>query len=420
MSSRPALAPFRSRPFRLLFGGRLADNIANAIAPIALAFAVLDLGGSATVLGLVLAARTVPMVLLVLFGGVVADRLPRHLVLVAANAVSAGTQALVAVLLLTGSAELWHLAVIEAVNGVSSAFMMPASSGLTPQTVPAGQLQPANALLRLGHNFAFITGSATGGALVALSGSGWAFAVDAVLFGLGAALLARIRLPGKARLVATSILTDLREGWTEFRSRTWLWVVVVQFAFVNAAWSGSTSALGPVVADDTIGRAAWGLVLAALTAGMVVGGLFALRWQWDRPLLIGTVAVFLEVPFLLVLGLEPRTAPLLVAAFVAGVGLETFGVAWDVSMQSNIPADRLSRVYAYDWFGSLVFIPVGLILAGPLSALVGVDATIVGAGVVIAVSIAITLLVPSVRNLRRVDVGSTPVGISSRSPTPVA
>lgn len=416
MSSRAALAPFQSRPFRLLFGGRLADNVANAVAPIALAFAVLDLGGGATVLGLVLAARTVPMVLFVLFGGVVADRLPRHRVLVAANAVSSGTQALVAVLLLTGTAELWHLAAIEAVNGVSSAFMMPASSGLTPQTVPADQLQPANALLRLGHNFSFVTGSAAGGALVALSGSGWAFAVDAVLFGLGAVLLGRIHLPANARLVTASLLTDLREGWTEFRSRTWLWVVVVQFAFVNAAWSGATSALGPVVADDTIGRAAWGLVLAALTAGMFVGGLLALRGRWERPLLVGTIAVLLEAPLLMVLGLEPRVVPLLLAAFVAGVGFETFGVAWDVSMQSNIPADRLSRVYSYDWFGSLVFIPVGLVLAGPLSALVGVDTTIVGAGVVVIAATLAALAVPSVRNLRRVSPGET-VSLPSPQPT---
>ena len=414
--SSAALAPFQSRPFRLLFGGRLADNVANAVAPIALAFAVLDLGGGATVLGLVLAARTVPMVLFVLFGGVVADRLPRHLVLVAANAVSSGTQALVAVLLLTGSAELWHLAAIEAVNGVSSAFMMPASSGLTPQTVPADQLQPANALLRLGHNFSFVTGSAAGGALVALSGSGWAFAVDAVLFGLGAVLLGRIHLPANARLVTASLLTDLREGWTEFRSHTWLWVVVVQFAFVNAAWSGATSALGPVVADDTIGRAAWGLVLAALTAGMFVGGLLALRGRWERPLLVGTIAVLLEAPLLMVLGLEPRVVPLLLAAFVAGVGSETFGVAWDVSMQSNIPADRLSRVYSYDWFGSLVFIPVGLVLAGPLSALVGVDTTIVGAGLVVIAATLAALAVPSVRNLRRVSPGET-VSLPSPQPT---
>ena len=417
MSSRAALAPFQSRPFRLLFGGRLADNVANAVAPIALAFAVLDLGGGATVLGLVLAARTVPMVLFVLFGGVVADRLPRHLVLVAANAMSAGTQALVAVLLLTGTADLWHLAAIEAVNGVSSAFMMPASSGLTPQTVPANQLQPANALLRLGHNFSFVTGSAAGGAVVALSGSGWAFAVDAVLFGIGAVLLGRIHLPANARLVTASLLTDLREGWTEFRSRTWLWVVVVQFAFVNAAWSGATSALGPVVADETIGRAAWGLVLAALTTGMFVGGLLALRGRWDRPLLMGTLAVLLEVPLLMVLGLQPSVLPLLLAAFVAGVGFETFGVAWDVSMQSNIPADRLSRVYSYDWFGSLVFIPVGLVVAGPLSDLVGVDTTIVGAGLLVTAATLGALAVPSVRNLRRVDAADE---ISSPTPQPAA
>jgi MFS family permease len=416
VSSGAALGPFQSRPFRLLFGGRLADNLANAVAPIALAFAVLDLGGSATALGLVLAARTVPMVLLVLFGGVIADRLPRHLVLVAANTVSAGTQALVAVLLLTDTANLWQLAAIEAVNGVSSAFMMPASSGLTPQTVDASQLQPANALLRLGHNFSFITGSAAGGALVAVSGSGWAFAVDAVLFAVGAALLGRIRLPRNARLEPSTVLADLREGWSEFRSRTWLWVVVVQFAFVNAATSGATNALGPVVADETIGRAAWGWVLASMTAGMFVGGLLALRSRWERPLMVGTVAVLLEVPFQLVLGLEPRTLALMAAAFVAGVGFETFTVAWDVSMQSNVPADRLSRVYAYDWFGSLVFIPVGLALAGPVSAIVGIRLTIVGAGVVVAVATLAALAVPSVRNLRRVEADE----ISSPTPQPAA
>ena len=417
MSTRPALAPFRSRPFRLLFGGRLADNLANAIAPIALAFAVLDLGGSPTVLGLVLAARTLPMVLLVLFGGVIADRLPRHLVLVVANAVSAGTQALVAVLLLTGTADLWHLAAIEAVNGMSSAFMMPAASGLTPETVSPDQLQPANALLRLGHNFSFVTGSAAGGALVAISGSGWAFAVDAVLFALGAVLLGRIRLPRSARLESNTVLADLREGWSEFRSRTWVWVVVVQFAFVNAATSGATSALGPVVADETIGRAAWGWVLASMTAGMFVGGLVALRGRWERPLLVGTMAVLLEIPVLLVLGLDPRTLPLMAAAFVAGLGIETFGVAWDVAMQSNIPADRLSRVYAYDWFGSLVFIPVGLALAGPVSALVGVRATIVGAAAVVAVATLGALAVPSVRNLRQVEPAAR---VSSPSPLTTA
>jgi len=400
VSRRSGLQPLSFPAFRYLLFGRLADNVANVIASLALVFAVLDLGGSPTQLGLVLACRTVPLVLLILLGGVVADRLPRHVVLVVANIVSAGTQALVAVLLLTGAADLWTIAAIEAVNGSASAFLFPAASGLTPQTVPAAQLQPANALLRLTHNMSFITGAAGGGLLVAAVGSGWAFAVDAALYALSAVLLSRIRLPRTERVATSNVLQELREGWTEFSSRTWLWVIVVVFSIVNAATVAGFSTLGPFVADETIGRAAWGLVLAAQTAGMFVGGLVALRSRWKRPLYVGTAGVLLEVPLLLVLGLEPTLALLVTAAFVAGLGLETFTVAWDVSMQSNVPPDKLSRVYAYDWFGSLVFIPIGQTLAGPVSAGVGVRETIVGSGLVVLVATLVALTVPSVRNLR--------------------
>ena len=403
MSWRETLHPLTFRAFRLLLAGRLADNLAHAIAPIALAFAVLDLGGTPSQLGLVLACRAVPTVLLVLLGGVIADRLPRHLVLVVANLVGAGTQALGAVLLLSGSAEIWMLAAIEVVNGSASAFLFPAASGLTPQTVPATHLQPANALLRLMHNGAFITGAAGGGLLVAAAGSGWAFAVDALLYLAGAALLSRLPISHSARLEKSSTLTDLRTGWTEFSSRTWLWVVVLVFAFVNAAQAAAMQTLGPVVADDTIGRAAWGLVLAAMAVGMLAGGVIALRSNWDRPLFVGVATVLLEVPVIVLLGLHPHAVTLAVAAFVAGVGLETFTVAWDVSMQSNIPQDRLSRVYAYDWFGSLVFIPLGQILAGPISGEVGVRATIVGSGLVVLVATLAALCVPSIRNLQRHD-----------------
>jgi MFS family permease len=403
MSWRQSLHPLTFRSFRLLLAGRLADNLAHAIAPIALAFAVLDLGGTPSQLGLVLACRAVPTVLLILIGGVIADRLPRHLVLVTANIVGAATQALVAILVLSGSAEIWMLAAIEVVNGSASAFLFPAASGLTPQTVPATHLQPANALLRLMHNGAFITGAAGGGLLVAQAGPGWAFAMDAGLYLLGAVLLYRLPISRSARLEKTSTLTDLRAGWTEFSSRTWLWVVVVVFAFVNAAQAASMQTLGPVVADDTIGRAAWGVVLAAMAVGMLAGGLIALRSSWSRPLFVGTCTVLLEVPVIVLLGLQPRAITLVVAAFVAGVGLETFTVAWDVSMQSNIPQDRLSRVYAYDWFGSLVFIPLGQILAGPISGEVGVRATIVGSGLVVLVATLAALCVPSIRNLQRHD-----------------
>lgn len=401
MSWHAAMQPLSFRAFRLLLVGRLADNLAHAIAPIALAFAVLDLGGSPSQLGLVLAARAIPTVLLILFGGVIADRLPRHLVLVVANSVGAATQALVAVLLLTGSADIWMLAAIEVVNGSASAFLFPAASGLTPQTVPASQLQPANAMLRMGHNMAFITGAAGGGLLVAVFGSGWAFAVDSGLYVVGAVLLARLPIPRKQRVAASNTLQELREGWTEFSSRTWVWVVVVVFAFGNASMAAAFSTLGPVVADDTIGRAAWGLVLAAQAVGMIAGGLVALRTRWDRPLYSGMVAMLLSAPLLFVLGLQPQVMALVAVAFLAGVGIETFSVAWDVSMQSNVPEDKLSRVYAYDWFGSLVFIPLGQILAGPVAARAGVPATIVGCGVVVLAATVAALFVPSVRHLRR-------------------
>ena len=403
MTWRESLHPLTFRAFRLLLAGRLADNLAHAIAPIALAFAVLDLGGTPSQLGLVLACRAVPTVLLILLGGVIADRLPRHLVLVVANVVGAATQALVAVLLLTGSAEIWMLAAIEVVNGSASAFLFPAASGLTPQTVPASQLQPANALLRLMHNGALISGAAGAGLLVAAAGAGWAFAIDAVLYVAGAVLLYRLPVSHSARLEKTSTLADLREGWTEFSSRTWLWVVVVVFAFVNFALAASLQTLGPVVADDTIGRAAWGAVLAALAGGMLVGGLVALRTTWSRPLAVGMATMLLEVPLLLVLGLQPHVLTLVLAAFLAGLGLETFTVAWDVSMQSHVPQDRLSRVYAYDWFGSLVFIPLGQILAGPVSGQVGIRETIVGSAVVVLLATVAALCVPSIRHLRRVE-----------------
>jgi MFS family permease len=395
------MEPLSFRAFRLLLVGRLADNLAHAIAPIALAFAVLDLGGSASQLGLVLAARAIPTVVLILVGGVIADRLPRHVVLVVANVIGAVTQATVAVLLITGSAEIWMLASIEVVNGSASAFLFPAASGLTPQTVPASHLQPANAMLRMGHNVAFITGAAAGGLLVATFGPGWAFAVDAALYVVGAVLLARLPIARKARVAASNTLQELREGWSEFVSRTWVWVVVVVFAFSNAGFAAGFVTLGPIVADDTVGRAAWGSVLAAQAAGMVVGGLVAMRSRWDRPLYVGMVTMLLTTPLMFALGLRPGVALLLGAAFLSGIGMETFAVAWDVALQSNVPEDRLSRVYAYDWFGSLVFIPLGQIAAGPVTSVAGLSATIVGCGALMLMATLAALLVPSIRGLRR-------------------
>jgi MFS family permease len=397
-------APFTFVAFRLLFAGRFFAGIATAIAPVALAFAVLDLGGSPTDLGLVLAARTVPLVLLLLLGGVIADRFQRHRVVVVCNLVSVLTQASVAALLFTGGADLWLIASIEAVNGAASAFLFPAVSGIASQTVPPHLLQQANAALRLGTNGALIVGAAAGGGLIAAVGPSWGFTADAVCYLLSALLVWRMRLPVTSpREPGSSVLTEMREGWTEFRGRTWVWALVLQFAFVNMAFTAAVATLGPVIADQTpgIGRAGWGAILATQTVGMVTGGFIALRGGWNRPLLVASSVALLEVPFLLLLGVHPSLLPLMLAAFVSGISFEIFGVAWDVALQSNVPEERLSRVYAYDWFGSVAFTPVGQTLAGPLAMLVGLTvAPVICAGITLVAVLAV-LSSSSVRNVRR-------------------
>ena len=192
--------------------------LGNAMANTALAFAVLEVTGSKTDLGLVLAARSVPQLIFILVGGIWADRLPRNAVMVGSNLASMATQGVLAALLLTGRAELWHLLTIAALNGFVSAFFFPASAGIVPQTVPADLIQQANAMLRLVLNSTAVVGAALGGALVAVAGAGWAIAIDAATFGVGAVFVALMRLPPIVRERAPNFLRELTEGWQAFRS----------------------------------------------------------------------------------------------------------------------------------------------------------------------------------------------------------
>lgn len=397
----PALAPLSHAPFRWLLASRSTAVLGNFIAPIAIAFAVLDLTGSPAALGLVLAARSLPQVAFLLLGGVVADRFPRRTVIIVAATASALSQAIAATAVLTGSATVAMLAAVEAVNGAASAFIFPAAAGLTPLTVPSTMLQPANALLRMSMSGGMILGSALGGALVAVTGPGWGLAVDAITFGLAAILMVPLRIAPTIRHETTSTWHDLREGWSEFSRRTWVWTVVLAFALVNAGVAATMGVLGPVIADDSIGRASWGLVLAAQSAGLVLGGLVSLRLAMRHPLRTGLLAVLLAVPFFLMLALAPALLPLALLALVAGVGIEVFAVGWDVSLQENVPTSHLSRVYSYDMLGSFAMIPLGQAVVGPAAAAFGAATTVLA---VVAVSIACllaALAVPSVRNLGR-------------------
>lgn len=390
--------------FRLLVAGRTVSLFGGAFASIAMAFAVLDLTGSATDLGIVLAARSIPNVVFLLIGGVVADRLPRHKVLVASNVVSGLSQGVAAALLLTDTATIGLLVLVGVVNGSSSAFTFPASAGLLPQTVPVDQLQPANVILRMGTTAAMVGGASVGGVLVAAFGPAWGLAVDAATFLISAALFAAIRVAAADRMSTGNTLVELREGWTAFRSRTWLWVVVLAFGVINALHAAGWFTLGPVIADDTFGRTGWGFVLAAETLGMVACGFLLLRVRFRRPLFVGMLGVLGWSPLLLVLAAEPRVGVLIATSLLAGAAIELFGLGWDLSMQQHIPAHQLSRVYSYDALGSLVAIPIGQLLAGPLAAAVGVQKAVVLCGLGIVAAGAGAMAVPAVRRLERTDV----------------
>jgi MFS family permease len=387
------------RDFRWLTVGRSVSLVGNAMAPVAVAFAVLDLTGSAADLGVVVAARSVANVVVVLAGGVLADRLPRALVLQGSCAAAGISQALAAFAVLTGTASVPLLIVLGVVNGAMAAVSRPASSALIPQTVPAELLRAANSALRMSQNVAMIVGSSVSGALIAVIGPGWCIAVDAVSFVLAAACFTRLRVPDPVR-EPSRVLADLREGWTEFASRAWLWVIALQFLLINAVTVGALQVLGPVIADATFGRAGWGLALAAETVGAIGGGLLAARWMPRRALRYGVVLVFAEAVPLVALAVAPGVVVMVLALALTGFTMEQAGIAWDLSVQEHVPAERLARVYAYDAFGSFVAIPLGLVAAGPAAAAFGAGPTLLAGAALILLATAAALATSSVRTLR--------------------
>lgn len=397
-----SLAPLGQPNFAWYFSSRLVNTLGAMMANIALTFAVLDIDGRAIAIGQVLAAHTVPMILLLLWGGVLSDRFPRAVVLQVSNVASAISQGVIAFLVLTGRAELWMIIALAAVHGAVSAMSMPAMAGMVPQLVPRESLQQANALLSLTRNGLTVIGPSLGAFIVVTSGPGWALAVDALTWALAALLLVPVKIPPRApRAEATSTMQDLREGWTFFRSVTWLWVVVLGFGALNMIHNGALFTLGPVVAEDTIGRQAWGFVLSAEAAGLLVMALVLLRFRLERPLLWGMVAIILNALPMLVLGIDPVVVALVAAAFVGGMGIEVFSMGWSLAMQENIDDDLLSRAYSYDMLGSFIAMPIGQLAWGPLGAAFGNERVLIASGVAYAVICALVLCSRSVRDLPR-------------------
>ena len=400
MRVREQLSVLEERNFRLLFSGTVITTVGDRIAGIALAFAVLDIG-SATDLGLVFAVRQIAEALVLVLGGVLSDRLPRNLVLVGASLLQGAAQAGTAAVVLTGSSSITAIMVLQGIYGIGGGLVVPAEVGLVPQTVSPGRLQQANALQGLSRNLTGILGPAIGGALVVAGSPGTALGIDAFSFVVCAVILQRIRIAPRANgNERAGFIHELREGWQEFTSRTWLWASVVLFGIGNlgfCAWI----ILGPVIAKAELGGAgAWGIILAIGGVGAVVGSVIAMKVRPRRPLVACTLAAVPLAGQLLVLVLAPSVWLLSLAAFVAGAGIAVHLTLWFTLFQREIPEHAQSRVASYDVLGSFVLMPIGFAVVGPLSDAIGVSETLWLSLGVMLVTWALILSLPSVWALR--------------------
>jgi MFS family permease len=389
----------RERPFRLLFLGQAVSLLGDGMVGVALAFAVLELTGSATDLGIVLAARTVPLVAFLLVGGVWADRLPRRPLMVTTDLIRFAAHGAMAALLIAGEPGVWLIAALAGIAGAASAFFNPAITGIMPAVVSNERLQQANALRGLTEAAGRIAGPALAGVLVVGVGPGWALAVDAATFAVSAAFLALIPMPAHVPVEAHSFIADLRDGWDDFRSRTWLWTTVASVTVGNMLFA-AYFVLGPLVADRELGGAgAWALIASAFGVGLLVGGIVLLQIDPQRPALVATLAVALYTLPLAFLAIPAAAAITACASLLAGAGLAVANNLWETTQQRHVPPELLSRVSSYDWFGSLAAVPVGMLLWGPISDAIGVSTSLWIAFTAQLASILVLLLVREIREL---------------------
>jgi MFS family permease len=389
------------RDFRLLLADRLLAPAAFAFSLVGVSFAVLNATGSTADLSYVLAAQIAPSLIFTLIGGVIADRIAPQRVIVAANIMIALGEGTFGIVVLTGHPGLGQMICLETLTGTGMAIFYPASQALLPRLVPADLLVEASALSRLAMNGATMGGAALAGECVALFGPGWALSVCGICMLGTVPLLLSIRVAARYRDHHSGMLSDLRAGWSEFRSHTWLWAIVAQFSVILMCWYGGFQVLGPAVAKaDLGGPAAWGLIAAAESVGLIVGGLVSLRFTPARPMLF-VVLMGGGIAFSPLSLAMPWPLPVIcLTSFSLGIAIEMAMVVWTVALARKIPPQMLARVSAYDALGSVMAMPVGALVAGPVAAAFGVPAAEYGAGVLILIACALALLPRDVRATR--------------------
>jgi MFS family permease len=395
------LRVLRHRDFRYLFLGQAASVTGDRVVAVALALFITQRTGSATDLGLVLGAQTLPLVALLLFGGVWADRLPRHRIMLWTDATRAVLHGVLAALILAGAVRIWQLVVIEAMFGAAQAFFQPAYTGLLPQTVPESMIQDAKALSETMANLAFLVGPALATVLVLGVGAGEAFALDSLTFVLSAAMLMKMNPRSRGEAAArASVAHELRAGWREVRSRTWVWATIAAFTVAVLTTFAQWYSLAPIIARQRYGSAGvFGLLEACAGVGAVLGAFVAMRWRPRRPLRVGMLMVLAWPVQCLAFALG---APLpLVVGFsvISGIGFSLLMIWWETALAQHIPPGALSRVSAWDWMGSLALLPVGYLLAGPLASVFGARTVLAVGSVIGLAALALALLSRSLRDL---------------------
>lgn len=395
------------RPFRLLWLGQTTSAIGDALVPLALTFAVLEVGG-AKGLGLSLAALMGTRAVLVLVGGVWADRLPRRLVMLGCDLLRAAVELTTVVVIVTGNASTWYFVCSSALFGAAAAFFSPASTGLIPQVVSGARLQQANALVSLSRSTISVFGPAVSGLIVATAGAEWVFGINGVTFVVSAFFLARLSVPERERGPRQAFFADLAEGWREVRSRSWVAAALVNFSIVNIGIA-SFFVLGPLIVEEELtGASSWAIAMTGGSIGGILGAAIALRFKPTYPLRWSFGLIALTAVQLLML-IPPLPAVGLAAfALLTVAAIQVSGTFWNTTLQQRIPEHVLSRVVAYDWLVSLVFMPLGYVAAAPLADAIGTDTTLIGLAALNASACLGILLVPSVRNMRRPDTDVEP------------
>jgi hypothetical protein len=392
------------RQFRLLFLGQALSVIGDRITTVVLPFAVLSIGGSTTDVGIVAAAGFLPFIVLGLIGGVIADRIERRKIMVISDGLRLATQLTAGVLLVSGHAEVWQLAVLTAIFGAADSFFAPAMGGLMPQTIEQPHhLQPANALRSMSFSTGSIIGPVLGGVLVAIAGEGTALIVDAGTFGVSVACLLALRPRVVERAEApAAFIADLAGGWREVRARTWVWSFLLAVVVYHVIVLPSIFVLGPVLMEDELdGATSWAVIVTAFGLGSIVADFLLLRFRPRFALRTAAIGLAIASCQAVIIGSGLPTAAIAAIEFFSAIGVSGFFTLWETSLQEHIPEGSISRVTSYDYAASAGMIPLGVIVAGPVSEAVGIHETLAGMTALGILAAILCLAVPAVRNLPR-------------------